>query len=254
MAPIPPPPSLPADVVANATNFYADFQAPLEKYHGGMPVGFLAAIAAREGAYLGRPWPMLQGDPNLGELGYFQVESAFPPSVRLPAAVRASPEGNVFCGALEYQVHAVRVWQRYPQLFSLGSADNWLFARLAFAIGDGGLDAVVRAAQLKPPGTPPPGSGIVAPAYQALIAWAKRTGAFAISPMTAGLVASRIVDAYTLWQVGQVVKPGLARAPQAIPTGSWGPYVLPSDVGAVLQPQTMSDLLLALAVAGALLL
>jgi hypothetical protein len=207
--------SVPSRVV-DARRTFAEIGPWLHRYHGGMPMGFLAAIAQWEsGGKMSST-----GDAVLGEVGYFQITSTFPPKVSVPAAKRYEPEVNVFLGCLEYQIEAVRMKLHHP-LVSLGSSDSWKLARLAFAIGTNGTQQLITAAR-------PWAHGRV---FEAVRRYVDEVGGVSLGRQSAGKVWYRVHSVDLQWQIGQQVFPYLDMgAPVKIPAPPETPYTLPADV------------------------
>jgi hypothetical protein len=113
----------------------------LLKYKGGMPMGFLAAIMAFESGGQANA----AGDESYGERGLFQVAASIPGRYGYPAEKRTDTEYNVFFGCLEYNEEAMRLEQKYAPYIIAGSKDQWLLARLVFAIGRTGTDTLLKA-------------------------------------------------------------------------------------------------------------
>lgn len=206
----------------------------IDRYRGGMPAGFAAAVIQWESnGQMGAT-----GDVGLGEAGYFQITATFPPSVGVPATVRLQPEGNVALGLLEYQIEAVKLWLADPNIV-LGSADSWKLARLAFAIGAYGAKTLVQEAG-------PTQRGKV---FDAVRAYVDRTGGRAFGSMSAGLVWYRVHTIDLVWQIGQAIEPGSGSRPSLPPALPGTPYTLPASVRPFIKPPTSPVVL-----AGAVLL
>lgn len=199
----------------------------LNKYHGGMPVGFLAAIASFEsGGKMSS-----RGDSSLGEVGIFQITSSFPGKVGLPAASRFEEEVNVFLGCLEYQMMAVEMWKANPRI-SRGTVDNWKLARLAFAIGAGGTRTLLAR------------SG--ANSYGELTDYVNRTGGTSLGKQSASKVWFRVNIINVLWDIGKLVQaPLFVGMPQQVPAPPGRSYKLPSSVSPYL-PNPLQGALIAL--------
>ena len=197
----------------------------LDKYHGGMPTGFLAAIACHESSCnMGS-----SGDASLGEIGIFQVTNSFPRKVSVNPTVRHSTEGNIFLGCLEYNYWAAQVVLDFPNLVSNGSVDQWLLARLIFAIGYGGTRSVMRAAN------PRPGN-----VYNQLIAWANRTGGISAGSQSAAKVKARILAVPVQWEIGQQIAPTLFLTGPKKPIG-FVPFTLPGPIADVMLKSSLFD-------------
>lgn len=218
-----------------AKGVYDRLSPLLNKFHGGMPVGFLAAIASFEsGGKMSS-----RGDSQLGEVGIFQITSSFPGKVGLPAASRFIEEVNVFLGCLEYQIMAIEMWLANPKI-PLGTADSWKLARLAFAIGAGGTRTLL--------------SKSGARSYAELTDYVDRVGGVALGRQSASKVWFRVNIINVLWDVGQrVVPPIFIGAPVKIPNPSIGSYTLPSSVAKYL-PSSLRGPLVALVLGSAAIL
>ncbi len=187
----------------------------IETYRGGMPAGFAAAaIQWESNGQMGAT-----GDVGLGEAGYFQITSSFPPSVGVPAAARLQPEANVFLGLLEYQIESVKMKLAEPAV-ELGSVDAWKLARLAFAIGSGGCKTL-----LKESG--PHTRGRV---YEKLRAYIDQIGGRAFGSQSAGLVWYRVHTVDLVWDMGQAITPGAGGPPTTVPSPPGLSYTLPLTV------------------------
>lgn len=204
----------------------------LERYHGGMPVGVLAAIMQLESdGKMDSP-----GDVGLGEVGLFQVTSSFPKEVKVDPSLRYQPEGNVFLGALEYQIEAAKMARQFPQVVT-GSEDQWKLARLAFAIGSYGARTCTQLALAQP------GSGSV---YDRVRAWADRTGGMQLGSQSPAKIWYRIHVVDETFAVGQAAKRGWYGAPQTIPAPPGVLYQFP----AALVPFTSKPIGAAVAILG----
>ena len=184
-----------------------------------MPVGAFAAIMQMESdGKMGAP-----GDVSLGEVGFFQVTSSFPPKVGLPAASRYDPETNVFLGGLEYQVEAAKAAKQWP-IVQKGSADQWKLARLSFAIGWGGTrDFVSRALAATSASSGSP--------YERVKAYANQTGGIAYGSQSAAKVWFRVHVVDYNFMVGQKIEPGGYGPPQLTPPPAAYPaYTFPPDL------------------------
>lgn len=193
-------------------------------------MGFLAAIAQWEsGGKMSS-----SGDPSLGEVGYFQITGTFPPKVGIPAEKRREPEVNVFLGCLEYQIEAVRMKLHNP-LVSLGTADSWKLARLAFAVGSAGTKQLITNAMPRMHGQ----------VFSAVRDYVNRTGGISLGSQSAGKVWYRVHAIDLQWLIGKQVFPYLdIGAPVKIPAPPETPYTLPNDV-APFMPSPLRGPLLA---------
>ena len=195
-----------------ASDVYVRLAPLLNKYKGGMPAGFLAAIASFEsGGKMSS-----RGDSTLGEVGIFQITKSFPPKVGLASNTRFEEENNVFLGCLEYQIMAIQMWLAHPQI-PLGSSDSWKLARLAFAIGSGGTRKLLQASQAR--------------SYKELAAYVDKVGGVSLGRQSASKVWFRVHVIDVLWQIGQLVNPSFwIGAPVKIPKPPAGPYIIPDSV------------------------
>lgn len=206
----------------------------LRRYHGGMPRGFLAAIAEWEsGGKMSS-----RGDPALGEVGIFQITSSFPPEIGWPANSRYQEENNVFLGCLEYQIEAVRMF--FASGIALGTEDNWKLARLAFAVGSPGTRKLLRASGAK--------------TYAQLLRYLDQTGGVSLGKQSAGLVWFRAHSVDLLWEIGKRVRTPFPSAPTKIPSPAGTSYRLPGDVSRFLIPGWTQILIAATVFGGALLI
>jgi hypothetical protein len=204
-----------ADIPRNAERaraVYSRLRPLLERYNGGMPAGFMAAIASFEsGGKMSST-----GDSTLGEVGIFQITKSFPGKVGLPADSRFNEEVNVFLGGIEYQIMAVEMHLANPRI-RLGTPDNWKLARLAFAIGAPGTKKLLEQ------------SG--ASSWPELVRWVDAQGGVALGRQSAGKVWFRVHVIDVLWQIGLRVKPIIhAQAPVRVPNSPAGAYTLPEQV------------------------
>jgi len=205
-----------ASRVKAARSFYDREGARLQRYHGGMPVGFLAAIAQWESG-----GKMTAGDAGLGEYGYFQVAGDVPPKFGVHADVRRTEEGNIFLACLEYQVEAFKVQFANVDVVANGSEDQWKLARLAFAIGAPGTRRLIQLAR---------DAGLVhGPGlYNALRNYVNTHEPPELGSQSPGKVWFRVHAVDLLWQVGQEVLGGWPGVPVRIP--AFVPYSLPAGI------------------------
>ena len=208
-----------ADRLTETRSVYERLKPWLLKYRGGMPVGFLAAIAQHESG--GNPASV--GDPSLGEFGYFQIESSMPPTIGWDPATRYDPESNIFLASIDYAIRAVQLYLSFPNVIRLGTADSWKCARLAFAVGTGGTKQLLAAAT--------GGSGVWAgQGYEAVKSLAARGGAGGLGTQSASTVNARITDVDLQWAIGAAVAPAYWGPPQKTLSPGNRPYTLPASV------------------------
>jgi hypothetical protein len=223
--------------VASTKAFYSQIGPWIDRYKGGMPKGFFAAIGQWES---GGSWAS-GGDPVLGEVGYYQIASSTPPKFGLPPSARKDRETNVFLGGLEYNAKVAEQFLRYPNLVRPGSEDSWKLSRLAFAIGAGGTRTLINASGASPGN-----------AFNAIRSYVDRTGGKALGRQSAGQVWYRVHAVDLQWEIGKKALGGWGGAPRMIPPPPKYPgYDLPPQVEAVLQKGGGPNLLLGLALGGA---
>lgn len=205
--------------VARAKAIYATLGDWIDRYHGGVPAGFIAsAILHESGGNFGAP-----GDASLGEVGYLQVAAYVPPLFGYAAEARMDPESNIAIGVLEYELEAVLWALSFPDV-QLGSADSWKLARLAFAVGRAGSRQLASAAAAAQGGLT---TGDV---YHDIVRYVTSTGGMALGSQSASKVAQRVIDIDRQWAIGQEVTSGTAGPPMRIPDPPAGPYTLPLEV------------------------
>jgi hypothetical protein len=205
--------------VAATKKIYDKFGSWLERYSAGLPPGVMAAFMNHES---GGRWDSA-GDPTLGEVGYFQIAQDVPARFGLPAAARTVPEVNVAIAGLEYAQEAVLWYLRWPTLVTLGSADNWMLARLAFAIGRAGsykMGDLARAAGYVQPGA----------VYAGIVRYVAANGAPSLGSQSSTKVASRVRSVPELWAVGQAVAPASPTVPTRPPQPPGFTYTLPASI------------------------
>lgn len=205
--------------VAVARSVYSQLGEWIDRYHGGMPVGFLAAAVAHEsGGNFAAP-----GDPTLGEVGFLQVASYVPPLFGYDPSARMDPESNIAIGSLEYALEAVLWHLAFPDAVILGTDDSWKLARLAFAVGRSGSHQLAQGAMVA-------GGLDSGDVYHDIARWVQKTGGMPLGSQTAGKVAQRVLDIDRQWAIGQAVSAGTSGPPMRIPDPPAGPYTLPPEV------------------------
>lgn len=205
--------------VALAQTIYDQLGPWIDKYHGGIPSGFIAsAILHESGGNFNAP-----GDPTLGEAGYLQVAAYVPPLFGYDADARLDPESNIAIGVLEYELEAVMWYLAFPQAVDLGTADSWKLARLGFAVGRAGSHQLATLAS----GTAGLTEGDV---YGDIVRYVMATGGIALGSQSAAKVQQRVVDIDRQWAIGQAIAATLPGPPMVIPDPPAGPYTLPEDV------------------------
>lgn len=206
--------------VRGAERFYGKYGDLLLKYSGGMPAGFLAAIAQWEsgGSITSK------GDASLGETGFFQLESSLPKKFCMPD-VRSDPAGNIWLGCMEYNAVANRLNKDRPAYVWNGTAEQWKMARLCFAIGYAGALRCLDASN-PIPGLP----------YSSIVSWADRTGAMSLGSQESGKVWYRIKAINKQWLIGSRVGSMAFGVPREIPKFNGQKYCYDTDVYGNLFP------------------
>lgn len=204
--------------VAQAKAVYDQLGEWIDRYHGGLPAGFLAAIITHEsgGNFLSA------GDPVLGEVGYLQVAAYIPPLFGYPAEARTDPESNIAIGVLEYELEAAYWAARYPEV-NLGSADNWKLARLAFAVGRGGSYQLANMARASF------GALTQGDVYHDIVKVTSAAGGVPLGSQSAAKVLARVVDIDRQWAIGKEVNSAPPGPPLYIPDPPAGPYTIPEN-------------------------
>lgn len=199
---------------------YAQLGPWIDRYRGGLPAGWVAAIISHEsGGNFGAP-----GDASLGEVGFMQVAAYVPPLFGLDPSAREDPESNIAIGVLEYELESVLWMLTFPDSVILGTDDAWKLARLAFAVGRAGSHQLALLASAALGGL---STGRV---YDDIARWAASSGGVPLGSQGASKVASRVLDIARQWQIGQAVAPGASGPPVLIPEPPVGPYTLPPEV------------------------
>lgn len=218
--------------VLSAKGVYQRLGPWIDRYHGGIPAGVLAAFITHEsGGNFSAP-----GDASLGEVGFLQVAAYVPPLFGYPAEARMDPESNIAIGVLEYELEAVLWYLAFPQVI-LGTDDSWKLARLAFAVGRGGSHQLASMA-----GSPGLTDGDV---YHDIVRYVTQTGGVALGSQSATKVAQRVIDIDRQWAIGQAVQQGFSGRPIKIPDPPAGPYTLPAEVAPYFSDRFPVTLLLA---------
>lgn len=224
------------DRVAATRRFLDRYAAWLLRYKGGLHVGFFAAIAQWEsGGRMDSP-----GDSSLGEYGFFQIARSTEETFGVPEDFRKTPEGNIFLAGLEYNVEARRL-ALGQDFVRTGSRDQWLLARLVFAIGRSGTNRLLKAAGE---------SGFLGGAvYEGLIQYIDETGGMALGSQSAGKVWLRVKIVPVLFDIGVRAFPnGTIGPPMQVTSPPAVAYRLPKDV----RDQLPTEATVALASVGAL--
>ena len=191
---------------------YAKYGAFINRYRGGMPAGFLAAIAAHESG--GRENAV--GDPRLGEYGLYQITTNFPTTVGVSPEVRKTAEGNTFLAGLEYNITAEQLRMRYPGDIEPGSVDQWKMARLVFALGIGAVSKLV---------------ALVGSArFPVILSYVKQHPNITVSGYAPGKVLARTTSVETLWTAGAQITPATVGVPELVPAPAGLTYTLPRNV------------------------
>lgn len=205
------------DSQVDAARVYATYGGAINRYHGGMPVGYLAAICAHESS--GNP--TATGSPSLGEFGLFQITSNFPTTVGVNPEVRKTVEGNVFLASLEYAIEAERLAIRYPSVIVRGSADQWKMARLVFGLGIGAVTKLIQIVR-------PTERGHMLDAIRNYVNTHPGT---TVSGYPASTVLARVNSAQSLWDEGaKVASFQTVGLPEAVPAPAGITYTLPKGI------------------------
>jgi hypothetical protein len=233
-------PNFDADV-ARAKAIYDQLGVWIDKYHGGLPAGWVASIILHEsGGNFGSP-----GDPTLGEVGYMQVASYVPALFGYDVSATSDPESNIAIGVLEYEYEAVLWMLSFPEA-TLGTDDSWKLARLAFAVGRAGSHQLAQLAQAALGGLT---SGDV---YHDIARWVASSGAIPLGSQSAAKVAARVLNIDRQWAIGQATSSGLSGPPMIIPDPPAGPYTIPPDAAPYFTEPISGTLMLT--IGGALVL
>lgn len=204
-----------ASTAKRGKQLLAQYGTQINKYRGGMPAGFAAAIMAIES----NGNPNLVGDVSLGEHGLYQVAAYIPPIFGFKAEARLNPEDNIFLGMMEYQTEVVKWKLAYPALIDMGSADAWKLARLTFAIG--GTARTVLAPLAKPTE--------FGKVYDAIYNYVERNGGVPLGSQSAEKVKYRVKMIQVQWEIGQAVAAGAPTVPLFVPNPPAGPYRLKEE-------------------------
>jgi hypothetical protein len=211
--------SIPSRV--KATKIIIDKLGPwLSQYHGGMPLGFLAAILQWESGGKADT----SGDPSLGEYGYLQVTPDTAKKFGIDPAQRLNPEWNIFLGSLLYNVKAIEL-RLYNSKVRLGTEDSWKLARLSAAVGAAGTRKLIDLAQ-------PTQEGHV---FDAIRDYVDRTGGVQLSAaQPAEKVRFRVHAVDVVWAVGEKAYPAQTLAMPARMPAPFGVYTVPTSVASFL--------------------
>lgn len=186
----------------------SQYGALVEKYKGGLPLGFaLASMQWESDGRMSAP-----GDPTLGEVGVYQVSGNMPATIGVAPSVRLTLEGNVFLGLFDYNLEAVQFALEYPGLVQLGTPDSWKLSRLGFAIGHNGTRSLIAAA----------GEHVRrGNVYGGIKDWVESRGGQAITvsaSQDAGKVGYRVRGIDLVWQIGEESGVGMSYGwPQLTP-------------------------------------
>lgn len=205
-----------ARAAQRAQTLLEQYRPWIDKYKGGMPAGWAAAIMYWESdGNFNAP-----GDASLGEVGYYQVAAYVPPIFGLPADARLDPETNVFLGLLEYQYEVARWKAQFPELVKIASDDAWKLARLTFSIGGGGAFGLAKLA------APYASPGML---YDAIAAYVRANGGVQLGSQSAAQVWFRVLSIESQWEVGRRAGPALevAGPPEWVPAPPGRQYSVP---------------------------
>lgn len=220
--------------VAQAALIYQQLGPWIDRYHGGLPQGWVASIILHEsGGNFAAP-----GDPSLGEVGFMQVASYVPPLFGYDATAAQDPESNIAIGVLEYELEAVYWYLSFPDSVVLGTDDSWKLARLSFAVGRAGSRQLAQMAQQSLGGLT---TGDV---YHDIARWAAASGGVQLGSQSAAKVASRVADIERQWAIGKEINGGLSGPPLLIPDPPAGPYTVPAGAAAYFAEPISGTILL----------
>lgn len=213
---------------ASAAKFYAKYGHLVTKYSGGMPIGFLCAIAQWES----NGKMSSSGDISLGEVGIYQITDSAPKHFGVDPDVRRHAEGNIFLAGLEYNANANRLAKEYPNLISPGSKDQWMLARLSFAIGYGGTTKLIRLAGRR--------YGAV---WDDIRRYVERTGGIQLGSQSPAKIWYRVHIIALQWEIGSRVADMSYGQPTRVP--AYKRYRIPSRYGYLVDPWVKTGMLVA---------
>ena len=205
------------DKVAKSARALLDKYGPwIDKYRGGVPRGWAAAIMYWESnGNFGAP-----GDASLGEVGFYQVATHTPVTFGMPASSRMDPETNVFLGLLEYQYDAARWKATFPTYVRLATDDSYKLARLSFAIGWGGATSLAKQAIAS-------GDASVGALYEGIANYVARTGGVALGSQSAEKVWFRVLSIRFQWEIGRKVAWSPSGPPEKVKPPPGVSYTIP---------------------------
>lgn len=205
--------------VRDSRAFLERYRPWLQQYKGGLHLGFFAAIAEWESG--GR---MVAGDPDLGEYGFYQIAQSTEKTFGLGKDTRRTPENNIFLAGLEYNVEAQRLANTYS-FVQPGSRDQWMLARLAFAIGRGGTKRLIEGAVAAGYITSP------VDVYAKLVEYVDKIGGAALGSQSPEKVWFRVRMIPVIWAVGEKAVPGASFGPPVrVPAPMGLAYTLPKGI------------------------
>lgn len=199
----------------------------IDKYRGGMPAGWAAAIMRWESdGNFNAP-----GDQTLGEVGFYQVAAYVPPMFGMPAEARLDPETNVFLGLMEYQYEVTRWKAAFPDQVKLASEDAWKLARLSFSVGPGGAMGLGKLA------APEASPGHL---YDAIAAYVQRTGGVPLGGQSAAQVWFRTLSIGPQWEAGRQAGSFWATSgpPTMVPAPPGRTYTIPAPYNTLFAEPT----------------
>lgn len=212
----------------SAKRFLDRYGKWLRRYKGGLPVGFLAAIGQWESD--GRMDSA--GDVSRGEYGFFQITDSTEREFGLPSGFRTRPENNIWLAGLEYNVEAKRLALRYSFIKD-GTRDQWMLARLTFAVGRSGTYKLIDNAVA--------GGYMTGAPYAGVLAYVNAVGGIKLGEQSPGKVWFRVNAIPLVWQIGERVESFFfLRLPVQPPAPYGVRYVLPADVRAHLPSEGAS--------------
>jgi hypothetical protein len=209
-------PSYQDQVAKSARALLEKYGVWIDKYRGGVPRGWAAAVMYWEsnGQF------NAAGDASLGEVGFYQVAATTPTTFGMPASSRMDPETNVFLGLLEYQYDAARWKATFPTYVKLATDDSYKLARLSFAIGWGGSTGLAKQAIAA-------GDCDAGNLYEGIARYVERTGGVALGSQSADKVWFRVLSIRYQWEIGKKVAWSPSGPPERVTPPPGVSYTIP---------------------------
>lgn len=231
------------DQVARSARALLEKYGPwIDKYRGGVPRGWAAAIMYWESnGNFAAP-----GDVQLGEVGFYQIAEYLPGKFGMPADSRRDPETNVFLGMMEYQFDAARWKAQFPQYVKLGTDDSYKLARMSFAIGYPGATSLAKKAIAA-------GGVIPGALYEGIANYVARTGGESLGSQSAEKVWFRVLSIRYQWEIGRKVAWSMSGPPTLVPHPPKYTYAIPMPYRVLFSSPISMIFVGALAVGGYIL-